>query len=154
MPAHPDWPLPEPTYGGITPMTQGVLEHSVCRKGRLDVNHSICLFLRRRQSGRQRQDEGRAGRQRRRPGRDDQCGLPVPPGFTIQTEACREYMRGAISPESTSRCMPLWPSWKSCRARSWARATIRCWFRSFGRKVLNARHDGHDSQSGPERQGR
>ncbi len=24
-------------------------------------------------------------------------GLPVPPGFTIQTEACREYMRGAIS---------------------------------------------------------
>ena len=26
-------------------------------------------------------------------------GLPVPPGFTIQTEACREYMRGALSPE-------------------------------------------------------
>jgi pyruvate, orthophosphate dikinase len=24
-------------------------------------------------------------------------GLPVPPGFTIQTEACREYMRGALS---------------------------------------------------------
>jgi pyruvate,orthophosphate dikinase len=24
-------------------------------------------------------------------------GLPVPPGFTIQTEACREYMRGTIS---------------------------------------------------------
>ncbi|HKB47592.1 MAG TPA: pyruvate, phosphate dikinase, partial [Ktedonobacterales bacterium] len=23
---------------------------------------------------------------------------PVPPGFTIQTEACREYMRGAVSP--------------------------------------------------------
>src|SRR6478752_8691158 len=22
------------------------------------------------------------------------AGLPVPPGFTIQTEACREYMRG------------------------------------------------------------
>ena len=21
------------------------------------------------------------------------AGLPVPPGFTIQTEACREYMR-------------------------------------------------------------
>ncbi|HUY95142.1 MAG TPA: pyruvate, phosphate dikinase, partial [Terracidiphilus sp.] len=27
------------------------------------------------------------------------AGLPVPPGFTIQTEACREYMRGVISPE-------------------------------------------------------
>src|SRR5690242_1197835 len=27
------------------------------------------------------------------------AGLPVPPGFTIQTEACREYMRGQISPD-------------------------------------------------------
>src|SRR6266571_3886782 len=26
-------------------------------------------------------------------------GLPVPPGFTIQTEACREYMRGQVSTE-------------------------------------------------------
>jgi pyruvate,orthophosphate dikinase len=25
------------------------------------------------------------------------AGLPVPPGFTIQTEACREYMRGKLS---------------------------------------------------------
>ena len=27
------------------------------------------------------------------------AGLPVPPGFTIQTEACREYMRGHVSPQ-------------------------------------------------------
>ena len=27
------------------------------------------------------------------------AGLPVPPGFTIQTEACREYMRGTLSPQ-------------------------------------------------------
>src|SRR5215467_2304014 len=27
------------------------------------------------------------------------AGLPVPPGFTIQTEACREYMRGGLSEE-------------------------------------------------------
>src|SRR5574341_908301 len=29
------------------------------------------------------------------------AGLPVPPGFTIQTDACREYMRsgGKLSPE-------------------------------------------------------
>src|SRR5690348_17563370 len=28
------------------------------------------------------------------------AGLPVPPGFTIQTEACREYMRtGGVSAE-------------------------------------------------------
>ena len=27
------------------------------------------------------------------------AGLPVPPGFTVQTDACREYMRtGAVSP--------------------------------------------------------
>ena len=26
------------------------------------------------------------------------AGLPVPPGFTIQTEACREWMRGKLSP--------------------------------------------------------
>jgi len=25
------------------------------------------------------------------------AGLPVPPGFTIQTDACREYMRGSLS---------------------------------------------------------
>src|SRR5260370_37297197 len=31
------------------------------------------------------------------------AGLPVPPGFPIQTEACREYMRsgGKVSPEVT-----------------------------------------------------
>src|SRR5947199_2430739 len=31
------------------------------------------------------------------------AGLPVPPGFTIQTEACREYMRscGKVSTEVT-----------------------------------------------------
>jgi pyruvate,orthophosphate dikinase len=27
------------------------------------------------------------------------AGLPVPPGFTIQTEACREYMLGTLNPE-------------------------------------------------------
>jgi pyruvate, orthophosphate dikinase len=31
------------------------------------------------------------------------AGLPVPPGFTIQTEACREYMRGALSPAVTEQ---------------------------------------------------
>ena len=27
------------------------------------------------------------------------AGLPVPPGFTIQTESCREYMRGKLNPQ-------------------------------------------------------
>ncbi len=26
-------------------------------------------------------------------------GLPVPPGFTVQTDACREYMKGGLSPQ-------------------------------------------------------
>ena len=30
------------------------------------------------------------------------AGLPVPPGFTIQTEACREYMLGTVSSEINS----------------------------------------------------
>jgi len=32
-------------------------------------------------------------------------GLPVPPGFTIQTEACREFMRGAVNPEVTEEML-------------------------------------------------
>ncbi len=31
------------------------------------------------------------------------AGLPVPPGFTIQTEACREYMRGIRQPPDRRR---------------------------------------------------
>ena len=31
------------------------------------------------------------------------AGLPVPPGFTIQTEACREYMRGALPVQVTEQ---------------------------------------------------
>ncbi|MGB7265009.1 MAG: pyruvate, phosphate dikinase, partial [Terracidiphilus sp.] len=31
--------------------------------------------------------------------------LPVPPGFTIQTEACREYMRGKLSPQIESEML-------------------------------------------------
>jgi pyruvate,orthophosphate dikinase len=33
------------------------------------------------------------------------AGLPVPPGFTIQTEACREYMRGALSEQIESEML-------------------------------------------------
>ena len=36
------------------------------------------------------------------------AGLPVPPGFTIQTEACREYMRtGKTSPEVQKQKLEL-----------------------------------------------
>ena len=40
-----------------------------------------------------------AGRQGREPGRDEQPGLPVPPGFTITTDACRAYLEQGSEPE-------------------------------------------------------
>src|ERR1700761_3901880 len=33
------------------------------------------------------------------------AGLPVPPGFTIQTEACREYMRSGKASQEVDRQM-------------------------------------------------
>src|SRR5271165_6600872 len=33
------------------------------------------------------------------------AGLPVPPGFTIQTEACREYMRARKTSDEVNRQM-------------------------------------------------
>src|ERR1700690_1292082 len=33
------------------------------------------------------------------------AGLPVPPGFTIQTEACREYMRGGKTSSDVDKQM-------------------------------------------------
>ena len=54
--------------------------------------------------------------------------LPVPPGFTITTDACRAYMHGG------------WPAgldaeiaragrrgWKRKMGRTWAIRTTRCW---------------------------
>src|SRR5258708_38533551 len=52
------------------------------------------------------------------------AGLPVPPGFTIQTEACREYMLGTFSPEIGSECSPPSRASKNCRARSSAQPRI------------------------------
>ena len=59
------------------------------------------------------------------------AGLPVPPGFTIQTEACREYMRGKLSPSDRRRnARPRSKSSRSCRARNSDQAKIHCSFRS------------------------
>ena len=55
------------------------------------------------------------------------AGLPVPPGFTIQTEACREYMRkAACHLQSTSRWKRRCANSKRCRDRSLGAGTIRC----------------------------
>ena len=56
------------------------------------------------------------------------AALPVPPGFTIQTEACREYMRGGkVSADVTRQMEEALAGWRSCKGRSLARARTRCW---------------------------
>ena len=56
------------------------------------------------------------------------AGLPVPPGFTIQTEACREYMRDSKVSDAVNQQMDeALKHWNSCRARSWAARIIHCW---------------------------
>ena len=57
------------------------------------------------------------------------AGLPVPPGFTIQTEACREYMRDGqrLGRKSTARWTKRSSTSSSFRDRPSAPPTIRCW---------------------------
>ena len=75
------------------------------------------------------------------------AGLPVPPGFTIQTEACREYMRGQVAPEMDRQiergagASGEAPGPETGRGRESAAGE-----RALGREVLHARHDGHHSQ--------
>jgi len=71
------------------------------------------------------------------------AGLPVPPGFTIQTEACREDMRGGLSAD-VDRQMDA--ALDARRGRESAAGE-----RALGREVFHARHDGYDSQLGIER---
>ena len=80
------------------------------------------------------------------------AGLPVPPGFTIQTEACREYMRGTRPRSRPPRCTRRLAA--SNRLQGQKLGTGRqsaAGQRALGREVLHARHDGYDSQSRPER---
>jgi len=55
-------------------------------------------------------------------------GLPVPPGFTITTEACREYLSRAASPVSCE-CRSRWHcgSWRTTSVAGSVIAMILCW---------------------------
>ena len=57
-------------------------------------------------------------------------GLPVPPGFTITTEACRAYLRPATDPAGLAGEVAehLAPCRRDGEASS-ATPTIRCWCR-------------------------
>ena len=58
-------------------------------------------------------------------------GLPVPPGFTITTEACRAYLDDGDEPAELRRRgrASTWPRSSRRWARSSATRTTRCWSR-------------------------
>ncbi len=54
-------------------------------------------------------------------------GLPVPPGFIITTEACRQYLHeGAVPAASATRSASTCGSWKRKWAGSSATPRTRC----------------------------
>ena len=82
------------------------------------------------------------------------AGLPVPPGFTISTEVCNiYYQEKAKIPAAIDREIAEHVE----EAREGRRRDARldrepaAGLGPLGREVLDARHDGHDSQPRPER---
>ncbi len=83
------------------------------------------------------------------------AGLPVPPGFTIQTEACREYMRGGLSPDIDRQMDEALAKLEALQGQKLGTGeNPLAGQRPFGREVLHARHDGHDSEPRAERRER
>ena len=81
------------------------------------------------------------------------AGLPVPPGFTIQTEACREYMRnGGVSTEVDQQmedALAKLEALQGSETRNGRESLAG--ERALGREVFDAGHDGYDPQSRIER---
>ena len=84
------------------------------------------------------------------------AGIARPPGFTIQTEACREYMRQNAVSKEVDRQMDeaLTQLEATAGPEAWQRRESAAGERALGREVFHAGHDGHDSESRPERQER
>src|ERR1035437_4154788 len=79
------------------PMTQGVVEKSVA-SATTTATQYVYFFGGGKADGNGRMKDVLGGKGAGLAEMTN-AGLPVPPGFTIQTEACREYMRGSVSPE-------------------------------------------------------
>ncbi len=83
------------------------------------------------------------------------AGLPVPPGFTISTEACTPLLsmrRGRSRPPSTRRCRGLpAPAGEGGGGHAGLDRESAAGLGPVGREVLDARHDGHDPEPRPER---
>ena len=80
-------------------------------------------------------------------------GLPVPPGFTISTEACRAYLPRAATPDGLAdEVTSTSPRSRRRWAAGSATPTTRCWSACGpGRQVLDARDDGDGPQRRPQR---
>ncbi len=79
-------------------MTQGVLEKAPAQKAGTTPTKYVYFFGGGKADGNGRMKDVLGGKGAGLAEMTN-AGLPVPPGFTIQTEACREYMRGKLSPE-------------------------------------------------------
>ena len=79
-------------------MTQGVLEQASAEKAGSTATKHVYFFGGGKAEGNGKMKDVLGGKGAGLAEMTN-VGLPVPPGFTIQTEACREYMRGALSPE-------------------------------------------------------
>ena len=54
-------------------------------------------------------------------------GLPVPPGFTITTEACLTFLeQGGPPPEMLEEAGSIWADLQEAMGSSWATRTTRC----------------------------
>ena len=83
--------------------------------------------------------------------------LPVPAGFTISTPVCTIYYKeGGKIPASIEKEMidNLRKLEKSAGRKLGRHEEAAARVGALGREVLDARHDGHDSQPRPQRRDR
>ncbi|MGC9223632.1 MAG: pyruvate, phosphate dikinase [Terracidiphilus sp.] len=78
-------------------MTQGVVEKSSAKADSTSIERYVYFFGGGKADGNGKMKDVLGGKGAGLAEMTN-AGLPVPPGFTIQTEACREYMRGKLSP--------------------------------------------------------
>ena len=80
-----------------------------------------------------------------------ELGLPVPPGFVVTTEACRYYLDGAwpegLDEELHQRMDRLG---EQVGRRVWGCGRSAVGQRAVGRAGVDARHDGHGLEPGPD----
>ena len=85
-------------------MTQAVLEHPLAQASATSTERYVYFFGGGKADGNGKMKDVLGGKGAGLAEMTN-AGLPVPPGFTIQTEACREYMRGKLSPQIESEML-------------------------------------------------